>query len=186
VDACHFSRKCGGTTDLPISFQSPTGFYCSMTSTGPLVPVFTRSSHGDVRLHRQRTWRRTGVWDALRQYRRTSSREIASRTLTLVSSDPHVTERVSVQYRLNLFNALNHPNFGIPNSIRLDQAGTTFNNYLENSGGRRSLEMAYASCSSRLDGNSIIEGRASQALLFPSGSAGRRFGDLCNQLIAWI
>jgi hypothetical protein len=53
-----------------------------------------------------------------------------------------VSETVSVQYRLNMFNALNHPNFGIPNSIRLDNAGTTFYNFKENSGGRRTIEMA--------------------------------------------
>jgi hypothetical protein len=41
-----------------------------------------------------------------------------------------------------MFNALNHPNFSIPNSIRLDQAGTTFYNFKENSGGRRQIEMA--------------------------------------------
>jgi hypothetical protein len=52
-----------------------------------------------------------------------------------------ITERVNLQYRLQMINAFNHPNFGIPNSINLDNAGTTFFNFQENSGGRRILSM---------------------------------------------
>lgn len=52
-----------------------------------------------------------------------------------------ITERFNLQYRLQMINAFNHPNFGIPNTISLDTAGTTFFNFQENSGGRRILSM---------------------------------------------
>ncbi len=55
---------------------------------------------------------------------------------------PWVTEGVSIQYQVELSNAFNHPNFGIPNSIYLDQAGRTFFNFQENDGGRRTISMS--------------------------------------------
>ena len=53
-----------------------------------------------------------------------------------------VTEGISVQYRLELFNAFDHPVFGIPNSTYVDQAGRTFFNFQENDGGRRTISMS--------------------------------------------
>lgn len=50
-----------------------------------------------------------------------------------------ITERVNFQYRLEMFNAFNHPYFGIPNSINLDNRN--FFNFQENSGGRRVISM---------------------------------------------
>jgi hypothetical protein len=52
-----------------------------------------------------------------------------------------ITERFQLRYRLQMINAFNHPNFGIPNSIGLDNAGSLFNNFQENSGGRRTISM---------------------------------------------
>ena len=52
-----------------------------------------------------------------------------------------INERFKFQYGLQLANAFNHPFFGIPNSIRLDNAGTTFFNFQENDGGRRTISM---------------------------------------------
>jgi hypothetical protein len=52
-----------------------------------------------------------------------------------------ITERFKFQYRLQMFNAFNHPFFGIPNSINVDNAGTTFFNFQENDGGRRTISM---------------------------------------------
>lgn len=43
-----------------------------------------------------------------------------------------ITETVKFQYRMQLQNALNHPYFGIPNSINL--ANLNFYNYQENYG----------------------------------------------------
>lgn len=53
----------------------------------------------------------------------------------------HIKERFKFQYRLQLSNAFNHPFFGIPNSILLDNAGTTYFNFQENDGGRRTISM---------------------------------------------
>ena len=57
-----------------------------------------------------------------------------------------ITETIKFQYRLQLQNALNHPNFGIPNSINLDNR--FFYNFQENDGalflpnnGRRTISM---------------------------------------------
>jgi hypothetical protein len=53
----------------------------------------------------------------------------------------NITERFKLQYRLQMFNAFNHMVFGIPNSITLDNAGTTFFNFQENDGSQ--LDPAY-------------------------------------------
>jgi hypothetical protein len=55
-----------------------------------------------------------------------------------------IRERFKIQYRLQLSNALNHPFFGIPNSILLDNAGTTYFNFQENEGGRRTISMGFS------------------------------------------
>jgi len=143
VDACIFYAKCGGTTALPIFLPSPTGFYLLNDLNRATGAVFTAVTPNDVRF--------IVNGPGAAQVFGTPFGNIARNLLTgdrvenldaSVFKTTRVTEQVSIQYRLNLFNALNHPNYGIPNSIRLDQAGTTFNNYRENSGGRRSLEMA--------------------------------------------
>src|SRR5262245_2463209 len=51
-----------------------------------------------------------------------------------------ITERTNLQYRLQMINALNHPVFGIPNSISVDNRN--FYNFQENSGGRRVISMS--------------------------------------------
>jgi hypothetical protein len=58
-----------------------------------------------------------------------------------IFKDFRITERFQLRYRLQMLNAFNHPNFGTPNSIALDNAGTTFFNFQENSGGRRTISM---------------------------------------------
>jgi hypothetical protein len=50
-----------------------------------------------------------------------------------------ISERVNLQYRLEMFNAFNHPVFGLPNSISLDNVN--FFNFQESSGGRRTISM---------------------------------------------
>jgi len=151
VDACIFYAKCGSASGVPIFIPSPTGFYLlnnlNHTVGGVASPIFTPVKPSDVRFIVN------GAGAA--QVFGTPFGNIGRNTFTgdrvenldaSVFKTTRVTERVSIQYRLNLFNALNHPNFGIPNSIRLDNAGdtpsATFYNFGENSGGRRQLEMA--------------------------------------------
>jgi len=151
VDACIFYAKCGGTAALPIFLPSPTGFYLlndlNHTVGGAASPIFTSVTPGDVRF----IVNGPGAAQAFG----TPFGNIGRNTFTgdrvenldfSVFKTTRVTERVSIQYRLNLFNALNHPNFGTPNSIFLDNAGdtpsATFFNFQENNGGRRQLEMA--------------------------------------------
>jgi outer membrane receptor protein involved in Fe transport len=142
VDACIFYGRCGTASGQPILRPSPTGFY-SLNDLNKAVPVFTPVTPNDVRFIVN------GPGSA--QVFGTPFGNVGRNMFTgdrienvdfSVFKTTRVTERVSVQYRLNLFNALNHPNFGTPNSIRLDQAGTTFYNFQENSGGRRQIEMA--------------------------------------------
>lgn len=142
VDACLFYVKCGGTTALPIFLPSPTGFY-SMNDLNKATPVFTAVKPTDVRF----IINGPGAAQVFNTPfgnigRNTFNGDPIANVDGSVFKTTRVTERVSVQYRLNFFNAFNHPNFGTPNSPRLDQAGTTFFNFVENSGGRRQMEMA--------------------------------------------
>ena len=52
-----------------------------------------------------------------------------------------ITESFQSRYRLQMINAFNRPNFGIPGSIALDNAGATFYNFQERNGGRRTISM---------------------------------------------
>jgi hypothetical protein len=152
VDACLFYAKCGTSAGgVPIFIPSPTGYYLlnnlNHTVAGAASPIFTPVTPNDVRFIVN------GAGAAQRFG--TPFGNIARNLFTAdrvenidfsVFKTTRVSERVSIQYRFNMFNALNHPNFGIPNSIRLDNAGdtpsATFFNFQENSGGRRQLEMA--------------------------------------------
>ena len=152
VDACLFYAKCGTSTGgVPIFIPSSTGYYLlnnlNHTVGGAAAPIFTPVTPNDVRFIVN------GAGAAQRFG--TPFGNVARNLFTAdrvenvdfsVFKTTRVTERVSIQYRFNMFNALNHPNFGIPNSIRLDNAGdtpsATFFNFQENSGGRRQLEMA--------------------------------------------
>lgn len=142
VDACIFYGKCGTGGGQPILLKSPTGFY-SFNDLNKAVPVFTPVTPNDV------AFIVNGPGAA--QVFGTPFGNVARNQFTgdrvevidfSIFKTTRVSERVAVQYRFNMFNALNHPVFGIPNSIRLDQAGTTFYNFQENSGGRRQIEMA--------------------------------------------
>jgi outer membrane receptor protein involved in Fe transport len=143
IDACLFYAKCGSSTGgVPLFRASPTGFYL-FNDLNRAIPVFTPVTPNDVRFIVN------GAGAAQRFG--TPFGNVGRNTFTgdrvevldfSIFKTTRVGERVAVQYRLNMFNALNHPVFGTPNSIRLDQAGTTFYNFQENNGGRRQIEMA--------------------------------------------
>lgn len=150
IDACVFYGFCGtGTGNLPILRQSPTGFWL-LNDLNRTPRVFTPVTINDVRFIVN------GAGAALRFG--TPFGNIGRNTFPgdriesfdfSIFKTTRITEQVKIQYQLNLFNALNHPNFGIPNNITLDQAGRTFFNFQENDGsfsllnnGRRTIEMA--------------------------------------------
>lgn len=142
VDACLFYAKCGSSGGVPILIPSSTGYYL-FNDLNKSTPVFTAITPNDVRFIVN------GPGSAIKFG--TPFGNIGRNTFTgdrvetvdfSVFKTTKIREQVAIQYRFNMFNALNHPNFGIPNSISLDNAGTTFFNYQENSGGRRTLEMA--------------------------------------------
>ena len=146
VDACIFYGKCGAAPAAaggqPILIPSPTGFYL-LNDLNKAIPVFTPVTRDDVRFIVNGPGAAQVFGKPFGDIGRNTFRGDRVENVDLsIFKTTKVGERFSVQYRLNLFNAFNHPQFGIPNSIRLDQAGTTFYNFQENSGGRRVLEMA--------------------------------------------
>ncbi len=142
VDACVFYRLaiCGTSGGLPILRASPTGFWLlNDLNQGKFTPV----TPNDVRVivngpgAAQRFGTPFGTLGRnVFQGDRFEGVDLS------VFKNTRITERVSIQYRLNLFNAFNHPTFGIPNSIFVENAGRTYFNFQENSGGRRTIEMA--------------------------------------------
>jgi hypothetical protein len=147
VDACLFYARCGTSGGQPIFIPSPTGFYLFgdlntrvgsdglglRTAVTPNDVRFIVNGPGSAQLFG------TPFGNVPRNF--LTGDRVESLDFSVFKTT-RVTEKIAIQYRLNLFNALNHPNFGIPNSIRLDNAGTTFGNFQENNGGRRTLEMA--------------------------------------------
>jgi outer membrane receptor protein involved in Fe transport len=154
VDACIFYGFCGntkvGTTPTgadilrPNLQLSPTGFYLlndinsSPAANRKLTPV----SPSDVRFIVN------GAGAALRfgtpfgnVGRNTFLGDRTENVDLSIFKDFRITERFQLRYRLQMLNAFNHPNFGIPNTITLDNAGTTFFNFQENDGGRRTITM---------------------------------------------
>ena len=142
VDACLFYAKCGTASGQPLLIRSSTGFFL-LNDLNKAVPVFTPVTQDNVRFIVNGPGAAQVFGKPFGDIGRNTFRGDRVENIDLsVFKTTKVSERVSVQYRLNLFNAFNHPNFSIPNSIRLDQAGTTFYNFQENNGGRRVLEMA--------------------------------------------
>jgi len=152
VDACVFYALCGRTQNVagvanntPIFVASPTGYYLmsDLNRGGVRTPV----SPNDVR------WVINGPGAAARYGTPFGdvgrNTEVGDRLETVDLSlfkTFRITERVNFQYRLQLQNAFNHPNFGIPNSINLDNR--FFYNFEENDGslflpnnGRRTIIM---------------------------------------------
>ena len=141
VDACLFYAKCGTSGGVPILRASSTGYY-SLADLNKATPVFTPVTPNDVQLILN------GAGAALKFS--TPFGNVGRNTLIgdrnenvdlSIFKNFRVTERVRFQYRFQMFNAFNHPNYGIPNSINLDNAGGTFYNFKENDGGHRTISM---------------------------------------------
>lgn len=145
LDACIFYNYCGSTTvggtARPNLQRSPTGLFLLNDLNGD-QSKFTPVTPDDVRFILN------GAGAALRfgtpfgNVGRNTFRGDRTENVDLsVFKDFRLGERVKLRYRLQMLNAFNHPNFGIPNSINLDDAGSLFYNFQENSGGRRTISM---------------------------------------------
>ncbi len=141
VDACIFYGRCGAQGGVPVLRPSTTGFY-SLNDLNRTTPVFTEVSPNNVRFIMN------GPGAA--RYFKTPFGNVGRNTFVgdrnenvdlSIFKDFRIAESVKLRYRLQMFNAFNHPNFGIPNSINLDSAGTIFYNFQENDGGRRTISM---------------------------------------------
>jgi outer membrane receptor protein involved in Fe transport len=138
VDACLFYARCGTTGGQPTLRRSPTGFYLmSALNNNTFTPVtrndvqFVVNGPGAARLFG------TPFGGVTRNSYQGDRIEVVDFS---VFKTFRITETVRFQYRLEMFNALNHPVFGIPNSINVDNRN--FFNFQEQSGGRRQISMS--------------------------------------------
>lgn len=141
VDACIFYGRCGTTGGVPNLRTSSTGYYL-LNDLNKSTPAFTSVSPSDVRYIINGPGAALKFGTPFGNVGRNSARGDRLESVDLsVFKNFRLTERFRMQYRLQLFNAFNHPFFGIPNSIVLDNAGSTFFNFQENDGGRRTISM---------------------------------------------
>lgn len=143
IDACIFYARCNqgrlpGVT-LNQFRPSSTGFYLlNDLNKG----VFTPITPNDVRLILNGAGAAMRFGTPFGDLGRNTFLGDRNENLDLsIFKNFRINERFKIQYRLQLSNALNHPFFGIPNSILLDNAGTTYFNFQENDGGRRTISM---------------------------------------------
>jgi outer membrane receptor protein involved in Fe transport len=142
VDACLFYGRCGTQGGQPILRTSSTGYY----RFGDLLNnVFTPVSPNDVRFIINAPGAAvkfgTPLGTLARNTQTTDRIEVFDFS---IFKNFKITERFNLQYRLEMFNALNHPVFGantagVPASVSLDNRN--FYNFQETSGGRRVISM---------------------------------------------
>lgn len=141
VDACIFYGRCGTTSGVPNLRASSTGYYL-LNDLNKSTPVFTPVNPTDVRYIINGPGAALKFGTPFGNVGRNSARGDRLESVDLsIFKTFRLAERFKLQYRLELFNAFNHPFFGIPNSITLDNAGSTFFNFQENNGGRRTISM---------------------------------------------
>jgi outer membrane receptor protein involved in Fe transport len=140
IDACVFYSLCGASGGVPILRQSTSGYYL-MSDLNATPRTFTPVTPNDVRfiINGPGAALRFGTPFGNVMRNAFPGDRIEAVDLSFFKTTK-VTERVSVQYRFEMYNALNHPTFGIPNSITIDNR--FYMNYQENSGGRRNLAMS--------------------------------------------
>ncbi|MFN0122151.1 MAG: carboxypeptidase regulatory-like domain-containing protein [Blastocatellia bacterium] len=144
VDACIFYALCGASGGNPILRPSSTGYYLlnDLNTSTAANRVYTTVTPNDVRFIVNGPGAAQRFGTPFGNVGRNTFVGDRNENLDLsFFKNIRITERVTLQYRLQMINALNHPFFGIPNTISLDTAGTTFFNYQENDGGRRTLSM---------------------------------------------
>jgi outer membrane receptor protein involved in Fe transport len=140
VDACLFYMRCGrrdGSTGPGILKTSSSGYYLY---SDLLKNTFTPVTPNDVRfiINGPGAAARYGTPFGNLARNTESADRIESFDFS-VFKNFKITERFNLQYRLEMFNALNHPVSGLPNSIQLDNVN--FYNFQESNGGRRTISM---------------------------------------------
>ena len=143
VDACVFYSLCGASGGQPILRTSSSGYYLmsdlnKRDSAGNRI--FTPVTPNDVRFIINGPGAAQKFGTPFGNVGRNTFRSDRIETVDFsMFKTFHITERVNFQYRLEMINALNHPVFGAPNSINLNNLN--FFNFQENSGGRRVISM---------------------------------------------
>jgi hypothetical protein len=140
VDACIFYSLCGTQGGNPILLRSSTGYY-RMSDLNLATRVFTPVSPNDVRFIINGPGSAVRFGSPFGTLARNTETGDRIETVDLsVFKTFKVTETINLQYRLQMINAFNHPIFGIPNSISVDNRN--FYNFQENGGGRRVISMS--------------------------------------------
>lgn len=159
IDACVFYALCNvdpttgvNYTNLPAGQnafrRSPTGYWLmsdlNRTEPVPGVPnrtrrIFTPVSANDVRFIVNGPEAANRFNNPFGTVARNSLQSDRIETVDLsIFKNIRVTERVNLQYRLEMFNAFNHPVYGVP-ATNVDNVN--FANFDEVSGGRRVISM---------------------------------------------
>lgn len=151
VDACVFYGLCnidpatgaayaGLPTGQNAFRPSPTGYYL-MSDLNLATRRFTPVTPNDVRFIINGPGSAARFGTPLGTVSRNSQQGDRIETVDFsVFKTFKITESKNLQYRLQMINALNHPVFGVPNSISVDNR--FFYNFEENSGGRRVISMS--------------------------------------------
>mgnify|MGYP001020682818 CR=1 FL=1 len=144
VDACIFYGLCGTSGGQPILRTSSTGYFLmsdlnKRDSAGNRI--FTPVTPNDVRFIINGPGAAQKFGTPFGNVGRNLFRSDRIETVDFsVFKSFKIRESINLQYKLEMINALNHPIFGTPNSINLDNLN--FYNFQENSGGRRTISMS--------------------------------------------
>lgn len=140
VDACIFYALCGASGGNPILLRSSTGYY-RMSDLNLATRTFTPVSPNDVRFIINGPGSAVRFGTPFGTLSRNTEQADRIETMDLsIFKTFKITETTNLQYRLQMINALNHPVFGTPASLSLDNR--LFYNFQETSGGRRVLSMS--------------------------------------------
>jgi hypothetical protein len=136
IDACIFYARCGATSGVPNLRTSSTGYFLMSDLNRN---VFTPVSPNDVRFIINGPGAAMRFGNPFGTVARNILQADRIETVDLsIFKDFRITETVTFQYRLEMYNAFNHPVFGIP-TTNLDNVN--FMNFGETSGGRRTISM---------------------------------------------
>ncbi len=144
VDACLFYAFCGTSGGAPVLRTSRTGFYSlnALNLSSAANRNFTEVTPNDVRFILNGPGAAARFGTPFGNVGRNVFVGDRNENVDLsIFKTFRITESTKLQYRLSMFNAFNHPLFGIPNSITLDNAGRNFFDFQENDGGRRVISM---------------------------------------------